>query len=442
MDESFAGSSSEPDSPGVMNRGCLLDPADVLYHDLSVMVPETPSPQLGKRRRRACRTEEPFSPVALSGAPEVSTSSEQGFSHKSKRRRLAAAMGEQSVGFVTASSLMSFPLGSWLEAPLSTATSSSSSSSSSTSSSTSYLTPVSEKEANLSVAGSTAGESPAPLRQRLAQSQSSVSSPATASDGLSFLTAEERRWLNGEQRGTSAAPEEIVISDDEEAVVRSAQEEEDEAMARSLQAQFDQEETHSRHHHHHQRLHHHYQQHHHHHQQQQHLHHHQQQQHLHHHQQHLHPRYHHYMESSWMPNLLAAVSPLAGFQDGLIGQRRSRGRGRRRNGLPDFSDGRHGDDYEALLAFEERQGAVVAKKLSRREIQRFPTKSFQSANSGGNTQCQICFCDYTDGEKLRMLPCFHDYHVPCIDRWLKDNTTCPICRANLADSDSLAPPHL
>lgn len=105
----------------------------------------------------------------------------------------------------------------------------------------------------------------------------------------------------------------------------------------------------------------------------------------------------------------------------------------------DFSDDVQGNDYEALLEFEERQGAVVSKKLSRREIQRFPTKTFQSSSSAGNSQCQICFCDYTDGEKLRMLPCFHDYHVQCIDRWLKDNTTCPICRANLADGESLEP---
>uniref|UniRef100_A0A3B3WTD2 RING-type domain-containing protein n=1 Tax=Poecilia mexicana TaxID=48701 RepID=A0A3B3WTD2_9TELE len=97
---------------------------------------------------------------------------------------------------------------------------------------------------------------------------------------------------------------------------------------------------------------------------------------------------------------------------------------------------------QALLEFEERQGAVVSKKMSRREIQRFPTKNFCSATNSGNTQCQICFCEYADKDKLRMLPCFHDYHVQCIDRWLKDNSTCPICRANLADGDSLAPPTL
>ncbi|XP_045894190.1 E3 ubiquitin-protein ligase MBR2 [Micropterus dolomieu] len=418
MDETFPGSpcSSEADSPGGLNRGCLLDPADVLYHDLSIIVPETPSPQLGKRRRRVLATEEQFSPLAVAASPgrqELSTGSERAFSHKSKRRRLAAAMGEQGVGFVPASSLRAFPLCTWLEAPLSCSSSSSSSSSSS------YLTPVSEEEA-LTATGSTVEASPAYVSQRRESPTSAAASPSPppSSDSLSFLTAEERRWLNHEQGNTSAAaPEQIVISDDEEAVVRSAQVEEDEAFARSLQAQFDQEEAHSAHQHH-----------------------------LHHRSHLLHQRSlhgcHPYMEPSWMPHLLAAVSPLVGFEDDLIGQRRRRGRGRRRNGLPEFSEDLQGNDYEALLEFEERQGSVVSKKLSRREIQRFPTKAFQSASNAGNTQCQICFCDYAEGEKLRMLPCFHNYHVQCIDRWLKDNATCPICRANLADGDALAPPHL
>lgn len=380
---------NEPDSPGGLNRGFLFDPADVLRHDLTVIVPETPSPQLGKRRRHGCLREEDFSPVAVGGSPgqtELSAGSERGFSRKLKRRRLTAAMREQSVGFVPASSLVTFPP-------------------TSCSSSSSNLTPVSEEE----VASTTVEASPACFGQRRQSMKTTATaspSAAPSSDSLSMLTAEERRWLNDEQENTSAVPEHIIISDDEEAVVRLAQVEEDEALARSLQAQFDQEEADSRHQHHH---------HHHHH------------------------RYYSYMESSWMPHLLAAVSPLVDFGDDLIGQHRRRGRGRRRTALPEDLQG---NDYEALLDFEERQGAVVTKKLSRREIQRFPTKSFQSASGAGNTQCQICFCDYTEGEKLRMLPCFHDYHVQCIDRWLKENTTCPICRVNLADGDSLAPQHL
>ncbi|KAG7231606.1 hypothetical protein INR49_011001 [Caranx melampygus] len=423
MDEPLAASpcSSDPDSPGGLNRGCLLDPTDLLYHDLSIIVPETPSPQLSKRRRSR-PTEEHLSPVV--GSEHLS-------SRRSKRRRLTVTsssssvqMGEQGVGFLPASSLRTSSLGSWLEAPLSAASSSSSSSStssSSSSSSSSYLTPVSEEDVEeevLSVVDST--EEAGPVQQSGSGRRGRGLTSPPDSESLSFLTEEERRWLNEEQLAPAGEEEqlfrltraslsqEIVISDDEDSALRSAQMEEDEALARSLQAQFDQEgtESHSRHqHHHHQQSHH---------------------------------RYPPHLDSSWMSQVLAAVSPAA-LQDDLIGQRRRRGRGRRGNAMPMFSDDLQGNDYEALLEFEERQGAVVSKKLSRREIQRFPTKTFKTTSAAGSTQCQICFCDYGDGEKLRMLPCFHDYHVHCIDRWLKDNTTCPICRANLADGDILAP---
>lgn len=199
-----------------------------------------------------------------------------------------------------------------------------------------------------------------------------------------------------------------MISDDEddeeEAVVRSLQMEEDEALARSLQAQFDREESdsHSRNHHHH---------------------------HLEHH------RFH--VNNHWMSQVLAAVTPLVHTDQELFGPSRGRGRGQTAPEL-DFSDE---NNYEALLAFEELRGAVVTRKLSRSDIQRFPTKRFLSANSSENTQCHICFCEYSDGDKLRILPCFHDYHVRCIDRWLKENVTCPICRVDLSDAAaSTAPP--
>lgn len=67
--------------------------------------------------------------------------------------------------------------------------------------------------------------------------------PLTASPGsLSFLTEEERRWLNGEEQREAAlageaATDMIVISDDEDTVARLAQMAEDEEMARQLQVQ-------------------------------------------------------------------------------------------------------------------------------------------------------------------------------------------------------------
>ncbi|XP_013878444.1 E3 ubiquitin-protein ligase CIP8 isoform X2 [Austrofundulus limnaeus] len=380
--------SSEPDSPIGLNRGCLLRPGEDqdLDQDLTWLVPETPSPQLRTRRRR-CNMETRSSSVAPAGSaePDRPVSSKGNVSRKPKRRRLV----EPSASFVPASCLQTFPLGNWVEAP-------SSSSSSAPSSSSSSHSPQSI------------------LMWRQAQTKAPPSpSPAAASgsDSLTFLTDEERRWLNGEDFSPVAA-EQIVISDDEEAVVRSLQLEADEALARSLQAQFDQEESHSRYHHH-----------------------------FHHHHHQSDPTFQFYSRPSWMSQVLASVSPLVSLEDDLIGQARRWGRGRRRNNSPEFSDDLQGNNYEALLDFEERQGAVVSKKMSRREIQRFPTKTFRSATSG-NPQCQICFCDYADGEKLRMLPCFHDYHMGCIDRWLKDNNTCPICRVKLSDEGLLTPTSL
>lgn len=408
--------SSDSDCPG-LNRGCLLEPTDLLCSDMSIIVPETPSPKLGKRRRAYHRRDEHLSHATVSGSsrrghPEHTRPS----SRRSKRQKLQSSVAENiSDGFLTAPSVQVFPLGTWLEAPQPRTSSSSSCSSSS---SVSYSSPIYEQDM-----ASTSAESSEDLVPVCGFQQRSPLTPRPSSPGeLSFLTDEERRWLNLEQQPTvtASAVEEIVISDDEEAVVRTAQMEEDEAFARNLQAQFDQEEaeTHRSHQHH-----------------------------FLHHQHHrssaaaAHVTHSHMLQqmNPFLPQILAAFeeNPSA-----IPDRRRAQSRSWRRNAVHDFSDNLQGNDYEALLAFEEQQGAVVSKKLTRREIQRFPTNTFKSKSGTENSQCQICFCDYTDGEKLRMLPCFHDYHVKCIDRWLKDNTTCPICRANLADGASLEPNNL
>mmetsp|Transcript_1828 Transcript_1828/g.7163 ORF Transcript_1828/g.7163 Transcript_1828/m.7163 type:complete len:213 (-) Transcript_1828:139-777(-) len=51
--------------------------------------------------------------------------------------------------------------------------------------------------------------------------------------------------------------------------------------------------------------------------------------------------------------------------------------------------------------------------------------------------CTICIEEFRRGEEQRTLPCFHRFHVECIDRWLRLNGQCPICK-HRADTD-LAP---
>ncbi|KAJ6767626.1 RING-H2 FINGER PROTEIN ATL71-RELATED [Salix koriyanagi] len=47
--------------------------------------------------------------------------------------------------------------------------------------------------------------------------------------------------------------------------------------------------------------------------------------------------------------------------------------------------------------------------------------------------CSICLGDYEDNDMLRFLPdCGHVFHLKCVDCWLKQHSTCPMCRNSLA----------
>jgi hypothetical protein len=46
--------------------------------------------------------------------------------------------------------------------------------------------------------------------------------------------------------------------------------------------------------------------------------------------------------------------------------------------------------------------------------------------------CTICLESYQEGEKLRILPCKHRFHMSCVDAWLTTKSgTCPLCRDQL-----------
>jgi len=49
-----------------------------------------------------------------------------------------------------------------------------------------------------------------------------------------------------------------------------------------------------------------------------------------------------------------------------------------------------------------------------------------------NEDCLICLEKYKEKELYRELPkCNHYFHKKCIDKWLKSNAVCPICRNNI-----------
>lgn len=68
--------------------------------------------------------------------------------------------------------------------------------------------------------------------------------------------------------------------------------------------------------------------------------------------------------------------------------------------------------------------------LTKEQIDNLSTRSYEQSgvDSELGKVCSVCISDYVVGNKLRQLPCLHEFHIHCIDRWLSENCTCPVCR--------------
>ncbi|KAM3688019.1 hypothetical protein ACB098_10G121900 [Castanea mollissima] len=82
---------------------------------------------------------------------------------------------------------------------------------------------------------------------------------------------------------------------------------------------------------------------------------------------------------------------------------------------------RSGNDRESNSGVSE--GGVVAAGTEKERV-----------ISGEDAVCCICLGKYANNDELRELPCSHFFHKECVDKWLRINALCPLCKSEVGGS--------
>lgn len=84
------------------------------------------------------------------------------------------------------------------------------------------------------------------------------------------------------------------------------------------------------------------------------------------------------------------------------------------------SDSTETENYEALLNLAERLGEAKPRGLGKMEIDSLLSYKFNAdTHQGDQTSCVVCMCDFEARQMLRVLPCSHEFHAKCVDKWLR-----------------------
>ncbi|KAG6495876.1 hypothetical protein ZIOFF_043706 [Zingiber officinale] len=66
------------------------------------------------------------------------------------------------------------------------------------------------------------------------------------------------------------------------------------------------------------------------------------------------------------------------------------------------------------------------------------SEGLHDGSSGETSECMICLDEIIDGQIVRFLPeCCHVFHVQCIDAWLIEHGSCPLCRRAIISNSAV-----
>uniref|UniRef100_A0AC34QUK2 RING-type domain-containing protein n=1 Tax=Panagrolaimus sp. JU765 TaxID=591449 RepID=A0AC34QUK2_9BILA len=68
---------------------------------------------------------------------------------------------------------------------------------------------------------------------------------------------------------------------------------------------------------------------------------------------------------------------------------------------------------------------------AKKALTRIPTKPVKIGDKELDADCPVCIDPYRAGDIVRMLPCRHVFHKTCVDPWLLEHRTCPMCKSDI-----------
>lgn len=91
---------------------------------------------------------------------------------------------------------------------------------------------------------------------------------------------------------------------------------------------------------------------------------------------------------------------------------------------------------------QQRTAWAISQLATRRYHASCRRTRAEWADSGSSCSsapvCAICLEEFSEGQELRVISCLHEFHRACVDPWLQQNRTCPLCMFNIVEGDSFS----
>lgn len=86
---------------------------------------------------------------------------------------------------------------------------------------------------------------------------------------------------------------------------------------------------------------------------------------------------------------------------------------------------------------QRRLGDAAKKAIGKLQIRTIKKGDKETESDFDN--CAVCIEGYKPNDVVRILPCRHLFHRTCVDPWLLDHRTCPMCKMNILKALGIPP---